>query len=254
MFIAKNVRFLSSIENVLVEELSVNKDLIWPAFSKFISDNEESVTTVSWDSLTNWLRDSGSKDKWNHIFETQRSDYLGRWSIEHIAGDEILDYLCGNGKLGKFYEANGADVTYVERASTYTLETEQFGDKFVDFENFEVVENSFDTVVLSTVLHHEADYKKLLGNASLMARRRVIVIENCITDIFDDNFQVTIDLFFNQCLNDTLLENPFSHKSGQEWIWLAKEYGLNLSSHLTVPRVPGIPMQHDMLVFEVEGG
>jgi hypothetical protein len=203
--------------------------------------------------MANWLlAEAGVQERWNHVFRRFRASYLARWLGGHVHGS-ILDLLCGDGEVGRSLAAMGHSVSLVERPEAYShVDFASLPLKFTRYADFvkRDAEKDFDTVVLSTVLHHEAAPKEVLELALRHARRRVVVVENCLDTDFTHEYHMLVDIFFNCCLNSTGLESPGQHRTCSDWARYMQTLGEVVATEVS-ETVPGIPLRHHLIVADV---
>ena len=187
--------------------------------------------------------------RWNAILSVERGPFLGRLVGPHVVGS-ILDLLSGNGSVARFLErSTGAEVATVERLGHDSGCISAGATR--DFDDFQSAPSdaAYDTVLLCTVLHHEWAPVTLLDLAARVARRRIILVENCIDDDCPAECHELVDLIFNDSLNKTSLPCPGSHRSLAEWLAMGAQYG-EAKAVASVPSAPGIPLSHDVIVIE----
>ena len=183
------------------------------------------------------------------ILDIERPPFLAALIAPHIVGT-VLDLICGTGAVARAIEnLTRTHVAKVERTGhdggqiATTAVT-----SFVDFEQGHP-KRAYDTVLLCTVLHHEFNPKELLAMAAQAARRRIIVVENCIDDACPAEYQELVDLIFNESLNKTALPCPGNHKTLADWLAMATQFG-RARAAASVAAAPGIPLSHDVIVIE----
>lgn len=243
-----------ALSSVLVDELKfpikqVSKALA--TLSEYTQDSRYS-SFHSWEALSRWLEESGARQKWNKHFWNIRSQFIANWVFPFLKGESLLDLLCGNGQIGQKLKKH-KKVFFVERVNVYP-ELSNYIPDCIDFNDFTTYKKTFDTVLLCTVLHHEIDPEHVLSLAVQSTSKRLIIIENCIDSLFDAYFQQAIDLFYNECLNKTSLPTTNQHRTMKDWVILAQKYEGTLVDWHYYTRIPGIPMPHDLLVFEFNKG
>jgi SAM-dependent methyltransferase len=198
------------------------------------------------------LAQQGIKDKWNQVLWSNRSEVLGQWIAPYIVGD-LLDLLCGHGSVGKLLTELGSNVVLSERESIYPKGWELPANlPYIPFFKLSRVppKQQFDTVLLCTVLHHELNPQALLALASRLAKKRIIIVENCIESDFPADYQLLMDIFFNNCLNSTDLDSPAFHKTVEQWIDFVLTHGRVI--HLErLNSLSGVPLSHQLIVIEV---
>ncbi len=106
-----------------------------------------------------------------------------------------------------------------------------------------------ETVLLSTVLHHEKDAAAVLEKLALGPSRRWIVIENCLDEYFDSEFQQFADDFFNTTLNESELFCGPTHRTPAAWSSMLSHYG-EIVHQETREDVPGIFLPHTLFVLD----
>ena len=197
------------------------------------------------------LEISGIGVRWNSVLHRDRSKLLAAWIAPFVSGN-VLDMLCGDGSVGNQLAVIGNSVTLTERQESYDFE---HGRHELPFLSFDFLTQSslptYDTVLLSTVLHHEVDPETLLSLAVRCARRRIIIVENCLENAYPSDFQLLMDVFFNHCLNQTALHSPGQHRDVEEWSSLASMYG-NVYAIDRREDIPGIPLSHHLIVVDLE--
>ncbi|MDD0969011.1 MULTISPECIES: class I SAM-dependent methyltransferase [Pseudomonas] len=201
--------------------------------------------------LRHELTRTGLRDTWNRVLDHARSAYLAELIAPHVEG-VTMDLLCGDGALAiELEKMTGQPVHLVERPKDVLNTWRPWIDRIRPFESIDVSFEGIeaDTVVLSTVLHHEQFPRDLIRTAVQKTKKRLVVIENCIDDVFDAEYQVFVDLFFNTCLNETKLDSPGAHLREDEWTAILYEFGFRQVDVVErTTQVPGIPLSHTVMV------
>lgn len=197
--------------------------------------------------LSALLESSGIRDRWNKACARRRANELAAWIAPHVRG-QILDLLCGDGRVGENLAERGCHVLLVERPDVYDVDHSVHSAPFQLFDEGKPLP-AVDTVLLSTVLHHEPDADRLLQLAARSARRRLILVENCLDSEHPAEFQEFMDLFFNHCLNHTALDSPMNHRTAEQWVQACAFYGVPVAVERK-ERLPGIPLSHHLIVIE----
>ncbi len=193
------------------------------------------------------LDSSGIRRRWNRVLQNDRSATIAA-SIRPYVHGSVLDLLCGAGDLAAALRSKELDFMLCERYVPSVLRHKPF--QFVAFQDIfrELADVTFDTILLSTVLHHEYDPDSVLHWAGAHARR-LILIENAIDADNDAEYQMLVDIFFNHCLNVTGAPSPGSHRTLHEWEQACTPYG-DISVTQRLPDVPGVPLSHVLLIVE----
>lgn len=198
------------------------------------------------------LEINGIGDKWNAVLFRERSECIASWIAPFVFGN-MLDMLCGDGSVGSQLALIGKHVTLTEREESYNFDHSKHELPFLTVDTLTKSSTlpCFETVLLSTVLHHESNPELLLSLAAKIARRRIIIVENCLENSNPTDFQLVMDIFFNHCLNQTSLYSPGHHRSAEDWVSLVSLYG-NVCSIDRRENIPGIPLSHHLIVIDVE--
>lgn len=111
---------------------------------------------------------------------------LVRKITPHIrAGDKVLDVGCGNGTLGKAILDNPAcparvEIEGLERVprGSEPITVHAYAGPTMPFED-----NTYDTVIIADVLHHEPEPDTLLAECARVSRRLVIIKDHQIRGV-----------------------------------------------------------------------
>ncbi|ESZ08450.1 hypothetical protein [Mesorhizobium sp. L48C026A00] len=202
--------------------------------------------------IYDFLAGRGVRDRWNGVFYHCRSAAMAHWLLPHIRGTTI-DLLCGSGKLGGILSEMGVLTTVTERDHVRdSYPSTEDSVTWLDHDTLtrEAVPNSYDTVLLITALHHEADSEGLLQFAVKLASKRVIIVENCVEPDLSNDLHILVDDFFNYGLNKTPLPCPAAHRSADEWSKMLNGRGRVIFTDRR-DSIPGILLSHHLLVAEV---
>jgi hypothetical protein len=198
------------------------------------------------------MEEVGIKSGWNQILWRDRSDFLAQWMAPHIV-NQTLDLMCGHGQVAASLINLGFEITVTERENVYPLNwCIPTNIPYIPLSDLIQISSArkFETVILSTILHHEKNPKELLALASSLATKKLIIVENCLEKDFPADYQFLMDVFFNSCLNSTHLDSPAAHQPVDELCSLLGNYG-NITHVERTNAVPGVPLSHHLLVVEV---
>ena len=144
---------------------------------------------------------------------------LVRWRVQEKlaqiesnlhSGERILDVGSGNCILTHELRRQGYDVQPVD------IKNQSFVEEIVpvayDGRILPFPQNSFDTGLLITVLHHTSDPTAVLREVRRVAQR-IIVIEEIYENLFEKYFTYAIDSLFNL----EFLSHPRSNRTDSEW-------------------------------------
>ncbi|RUM54851.1 MAG: hypothetical protein DSY85_06445 [Marinomonas sp.] len=206
----------------------------------------------AYSEIHDFLVNRGVQHRWNGIFHHCRSAAVAQWLLPHVRGN-LIDLLCGSGRIGGILSDLGVPTSlserYQVRDSYPVVETAR---PWLDHDSLEDEAKcrSYDTVLLSTALHHEPDPERLLELALRLASRRVLIVENCVEDDLSPEMHILVDDFFNYCLNNTPLPCPAQHRTVDDWSEMLKGRARIVFSDRR-DSLPGIPLSHHLIVAEV---
>jgi ubiquinone/menaquinone biosynthesis C-methylase UbiE len=186
-----------------------------------------------------------------------RENEVGGRVAPHLApGWQVLDYGSGTGLISGWladrvgiaptladvveYDNRRRDLPYIGLADPFHVPAE---------------DGSFDAVLLLFALHHnpyEAQ-SKVLAEASRIASRRLLVLEDTPANRFDRAF----NLFWDKVLNLRHgVPTPFAFRGVEEWLDVFLEHGLRAIHVETYrPKWPTLmTYHHSLFVLEREAG
>lgn len=184
-----------------------------------------------------------------------------------LIGDSLLDIGCGNGMItdlvrSRFKRIQLLDVVdYLgERELPFKLYTE--GQPLP-------IEETYDTVLLLTVLHHSRNPEQLLRLAWKATARRLIIIESVVGvthavdgvryDLIDEpiesqiGFAAFVDWFYNRVLHDDV-PVPYNFTTPSRWMSLFAASNMSVLENLSLGQDIEIgPEYHTLFVLEKDG-
>lgn len=181
-----------------------------------------------------------------------------------LTGGSLLDVGCGNGLVSEAAAANFnrvllVDVVrYLSHSVTLPFKCYTEGQKLP-------VSESYDTVLLLTVLHHTADPVFLLKEAWKRTSKRLLIIESVVgfekrdgasnglsklPEADQVGYAVFIDWFYNRVLHDAI-PVPFNFTSPTHWRRVFEQHRMPMSliKDLGVD-IPIAPEHHYLFVLE----
>ncbi|MEX2589857.1 MAG: methyltransferase domain-containing protein, partial [Chitinophagales bacterium] len=111
-----------------------------------------------------------------------------------IKGPKVLDIGCGNGGFSLKLMQEGFDVTPLDIQDKSAFE--QIKPLVFDGKNLPFEDNTFDTALLITVLHHTTAQKELISEA-LRAARQVLIME----DVYGNALQKQATFWMDSLVN-----------------------------------------------------
>lgn len=135
-----------------------------------------------------------------------------------------LDVGCGNGGLCHSLKAKGYQIQPLDVKNISFFEDVQ--PLVYDGERFPYEDNSFDTVLIITVLHHTPEPEAILREAQRVARKKIILME----DIYRNPLQKHLTFFMDSLVNFEFDGHPHTNKNDAGWKQTFQEMGLELKS------------------------
>ena len=165
--------------------------------------------------------------------------------LQHVQPDErVLDYGCGSGATAHYLKEAGVKVSGCD-VRDYRKHKD-FPFLLAAKTSTPLKSESFDSVILGFVLHHCHDQEGVLREATRIARRKVIVLE----DVAESKPEEAWVRFFDILCN---LPNGFqadmAYKTESEWAKSFKEAGLEVKSRQRIYTLP-VPARKVLFVLE----
>jgi len=135
--------------------------------------------------------------------------------------NRILDVGTGIGGLAFSYKKLGHEVTcldVVDHSFFPEIKPVLYNGKKFPFEN-----NSFDTSMIITVLHHTTTQREVIQEASRVSDR-IIIME----DVYTNPIQKYLTYFMDSLVNLEFKGHPHSNRNEQEWEQLFEELNLEI--------------------------
>lgn len=143
--------------------------------------------------------------------------------IVPLIGDsrKVLDLGCGSGEISKALLEAGYDVSSVDVVDKAKVD----GIKVVvyDGKNIPFRDNTFDVVLVITVLHHVEKYKELLLEAKRVGKKIVIV-----EDIYENWWDRLNIWFWDSVLNLEFFGHPHQNRDDVGWKKVFSELGFEV--------------------------
>jgi SAM-dependent methyltransferase len=140
-------------------------------------------------------------------------------------GTRVLDVGCGAGYVASELGARSARVTAVDIVDCREVKTCPF--HLYDGVHLPFAEGSFDLVLLSFVLHHVPDERKipLLREAVRVARGKVVLIEDTPRSLWDRLVGKRHAESFRRKIRSSA---SYGFLTVGEWLWLLRGLGLHI--------------------------
>jgi ubiquinone/menaquinone biosynthesis C-methylase UbiE len=143
-------------------------------------------------------------------------------------GSKILDLGCGSGIVGsKFQEFFEASVTGID---IQDRRIKKIPFQIFDGLHIPFLDNSFDIVLISYVLHHAKDSETLLREAKRVSRGKIIIYED-----LPEGFLSKLRCTLHQLSYNIFQKGSFwNFKTKKEWEELFQKIGLRIVSERKV--------------------
>jgi ubiquinone/menaquinone biosynthesis C-methylase UbiE len=156
-------------------------------------------------------------------------------------GEQVLDVGAGKGFLGeRLHKVLGVSVTGIDLVNCAAATI-----PFVvyDGKTFPFPEKSFDTVLLSFVLHHCADQDQVLNESIRCARKQIIVIEDSYTSPWEHLFIMWNDYRSNifqgrikvwkglEPAESLKMPMPLAFRSPKGWVRYFSQFQLKIAAY-----------------------
>lgn len=166
---------------------------------------------------------------------------------EHLMGHEIVDFGCGDGRIGIMVEHDGNNVLLYD---VQDYRRNRFKGNFTT--NWSDVEKRhFDTALALTVLHHCDTPGTEIRRVKKVARR-IIVIESVVSREMSWAEMAFVDWFYNRCFHPgTEIPVPGNYMDVDGWRDLWSQEGLRVvhEEDLGVD-LPIVPEMHHLFILE----
>lgn len=155
----------------------------------------------------------------------RRITSLANLALPHIKnGDKVLDLGAGSAKVAEYIlERKDINLTLLDVTNEFN-ETD-FKIQIYDGEKIPYKSNSFDCVLVITILHHCDNPGQVLKEAARISRDRVLVIEDKINSKLDffllEIWHTIVSVLLKQDLH-------FSFRRDTVWRGMCKKFGLKL--------------------------
>ncbi|MBU0979846.1 MAG: methyltransferase domain-containing protein [Nanoarchaeota archaeon] len=201
---------------------------------------------------------------------SNRAELIYSQIKDHIEGQKVLDYGCGDGKVGELISRSGLEVTLSDIYKHGHID--ETGLKFEPLVEGDPapIEGGYDTTLLLTVKHHAEDPMQVLRDAKRLTKKggRMIVIESVIgiddkTEFgqlsHEDQWKVNVffDHFYNRVIHynadpSMKVKVPWNLNTQDGWRARYEAEGLKLEKVIRLGIDQAlVPEYHDCYVLRV---
>jgi ubiquinone/menaquinone biosynthesis C-methylase UbiE len=135
--------------------------------------------------------------------------------------DSILELGCGLGTVTHYFQQQGFKMIPVDIKNCSVFS--QVKPILYDGKNLPFKDNSFDVVLLLTVLHHTIDVVSVLTEAKRVGKK-VMIIE----DIYDNKIQQLLTYGVDSLVNLEFQGHPHNNRTDAEWQQLFQSLNFKL--------------------------
>ena len=183
----------------------------------------------------------------------------------HVVGRRLLDFGCGDGMVLQELDYNNYDVLLAD-VLNYIDPRVAFPFRLLTNGALRSINQSFDTILILTVLHHASDPTAIVSGLSGLRPKRVIVIESVIEKPLPQNtlacllceqdfetrfaFATFADWFYNRVLHQDV-PVPYNFGRLRDWEVLFSRHGFRTTyaENLGIDQCL-VPEVHQLLVYE----
>ncbi|MBZ9626869.1 class I SAM-dependent methyltransferase [Psychroflexus sp. CAK57W] len=136
--------------------------------------------------------------------------------------ETIVDIGTGSGGLAKYLTQHHFEVTAVDiidKTVHRDINPIIYDGLHLPFEN-----ESFDTSMLITILHHCSNPEQVFGEAVRVSKKKIIVLE----DVYSSWLMKHLTWFMDSLVNMEFKSHPHSNKSEAQWEDLFHEHNLKV--------------------------
>ena len=200
--------------------------------------------------VKHWLSSTGIRADWNDALDHGRPRSIAPHVLPLFTG-RVADVLSGSGTLTAELAATVRIDAY-ERPSAYP-DAPAVVTRPLD-ELWAMPPGTYQSVLLSTVLHHEPDPAATMERVLRKVRPdRLVIIENCLSDSVSEQFHDFMDTFFNLSLNDFDVDCPGEHRTVDGWLDFLGGYGRTRFCG-RLHDVTGMPFPYEVFVVDLDAG
>ncbi|OGH88349.1 MAG: hypothetical protein A3J93_04825 [Candidatus Magasanikbacteria bacterium RIFOXYC2_FULL_42_28] len=235
----------------LFDHLGLDDDKSQDLVEQIIKIGEEAPDDVQLEtSLKLLLSEAGLNEKIAEKLIDRAEKIFGQIK-DFVVGDVVYDVGAGDGKVGEaIHDRQGKEVILLD-----VIDYNKTDLPLVEYNGTELPrpDNSADTTLLLTVLHHCDEPEKVLDEAIRVTddNGNIILIESVYTSEQDRKLQTFLDWFYNRVLHDKV-NCPYNFNSPDGWRKVFAEKGLELVDCTDLGRdQKTVPEHHYRFVVKV---
>lgn len=255
MDVFKDVEVKGKVCSLLIDlfrHLEINDEISQGLVEQILKIGEEAPDDTQLEaSLKFLLSDAGLNEKITEKLVDRAEKIFGQIK-EFVVGDIIYDVGAGDGKVGEaIHDRQGKDVILFD-----VIDYNQTTLPLEHYNGTELLrpDNSADTTLLLTVLHHCDEPEKVLDETIRVTKPggNIILIESVYTSEQDRKLQTFLDWFYNRVLHEGV-NCPYNFNSPDGWRKVFAEKGLEIVDFTDLGRdQKTVPEHHYRFVVRVK--
>ncbi len=154
--------------------------------------------------------------RWDAHQKFKRSHYFIKPS------DQILELGCGLGTVTDYFQKQGLTITPIDIKNLSLFPN--IKPIVYDGKNIPFADQTFEIVLLLTVLHHTLDVVSILREAQRVSHKMII-----IEDIYEHKLQQYLTYIVDSLINFEFQGHPHNNRTDSQWQELFKDLNLKLN-------------------------
>ncbi len=228
------------------------RKIIWWYFrSTMIKEARKDKTLIEIEkSLRKIMRKNFSKDKDKIPNLNKRALRSFNKIYPFLKGESVLDLGAGDGLLGETILRKTSKKVILYDIIDYNYSSLPMN-IYPENGTIELPDNSIDTTILYTVLHHASNPLHVLDEAIRVTKKRIIIVEGFVDTKYHYLFNSFFDWFLNRVAKDEDVPIPLNYLSTIGWtnLFTKKSLKLNKKIFLGVDE-PVAPEYHMLYVLD----
>ncbi len=168
----------------------------------------------------------------------------------YLIGNRILDLGAGDGLLGELIKSETSKDVVLADVVDYNY-TDLPLLLYKENESIPLNDNSIDTSIMYTVLHHSKDPGSVLREVSRVTTKRMIIMEGNVEEYETKIINSFIDWFFNRIVRGEDINVPLNYRKKNEWDLIFKEVGFEIVEAIDMGiDEPMVPERHILYVID----
>ncbi|MBN1682738.1 methyltransferase domain-containing protein [Candidatus Bathyarchaeota archaeon] len=199
-------------------------------------------------NLRKFVRGHAAKEKDLETLSAERIDRSFHLVKEYMTGEKVLDLGGGNGRLAQqiknqlHKEVVLVDVVDYNATDLPLILYNPDG-------GIPLIDESVDTTLLYTVLHHASDPIHLLSEATRLTRKRLVIVEGYIEEDDKRITNIFFDWFYNRVVGDEDINVPVNFQKVGDWEKILKYFGFGIVETKYLGMCEPLVPEYEMLII-----